>query len=180
MNKNENKGKKKYILIIFLILFFIFLIYSYIGDYSQGKKTGELFFQTIFGMLKIIPFAFILIGLFEVWIDRKTVIKHLGKDSGFKAYFWVLILAGFTVGGLFTAFPLADSLRKKGASLKVVFTYLGFSGIVRLPMTIFEITFLGVSFTLTRLLVTVPLFLLVGIILGTVLDKSDFEFNSQN
>jgi uncharacterized membrane protein YraQ (UPF0718 family) len=173
----DKKGKKKYILILFTILFLGFIAYSYLNSFQAGQKTGKIFFHTLYEMLKILPFAFILIGLFEVWIKKETVIKHLGDKSGLKGYFWVLILASFTVGGLFTAFPLAESLRRKGASLKVIFAYLGFAAIVRIPMTIFEISFLGLPFTITRLSVTIPLFLLVGIFMGSILDKKGFEFN---
>ena len=176
-NNNSKKGKKKYILILFIGIFLLFIALSYFNNFSEGKKTGEMFFTTLYGMLKILPFAFILIGLFEVWVKKETVIKHLGDNSGIKGYFWVLILAGFTVGGLFTAFPLAESLRKKEASLKVIFAYLGFAGIVRIPMTIFEISFLGLPFTIIRLSVTIPLFLLIGILIGSFLDKKGFEFN---
>ena len=171
------KGKKKYLLISFTILFLGFIAYSYLNNFQEGQKTGKVFFNTLYEMLKILPFAFILIGLFEVWIKKETVIKHLGNNSGLKGYFLVLILASFSVGGLFTAFPLADSLRKKGASLKVIFAYLGFAGIVRIPMTIFEISLLGLPFTITRLVVTIPLFFLTGILIGSILDKKGFEFN---
>lgn len=133
-------------------------------------------------MLKILPCAFILIALFEVWIKRETVVKHLGKGSGPKAYLTVLILAGFSVGGLFVALPLAETLYKKGASLSVIFAYLGFAGIVRIPMTIFEISFLGLQFTAVRLLVTIPLYLFFGIIFGKILEKRGYQinFNSTN
>ncbi len=185
MNQNQNnkttlkspKKKKKFILLFFIIIFLLFLVFSYFSNFTEGQKTGKIFFRTLYGMIKILPFAFILIGLFEVWIKKETVIKHLGDNSGIKGYFWILILAGFTVGGLFTAFPLAESLRKKGASLKVIFAYIGFAGIVRIPMTIFEISFLGFPFTIVRLSVTIPLFLLIGIIIGGFLDKRGFEFN---
>ncbi len=176
-SSSKKKRKKKYILILFIIFFLGFIIYSYLNNFQEGQKTGKIFFHTLYEMLKILPFAFILIGLFEVWVKKETVIKHLGDNSGLKGYFWVLILASFTVGGLFTAFPLAESLRKKGASLKVIFAYLGFAGIVRIPMTIFEISFLGLPFTVTRLSITIPLFLLIGVFIGSILNKKDFHFN---
>ncbi|RLC24925.1 MAG: hypothetical protein DRH21_04700, partial [Deltaproteobacteria bacterium] len=62
-----------------------------------------------------------------------------------------------------------------GASLKIIFTYLGFVGVFRIPMTIFEISFLGLPFTLVRLMVTVPLFLLIGIFMGTILKKRGYK-----
>ncbi len=167
----------RYIKIFFVFLLIIFIGLSYLNDYKTGKDTGDAFFHVLVEMLKILPFAFILIGLFEVWIEKETVIKHLGTNSGMKGYLWVFILAGFSVGGLYVAFPLAETLYKKGASLKVIFAFLGFAGIIRIPMTIFEISFLGLPFTIVRLMVTIPLFLLIGIFLGSILEKRGFKFN---
>jgi len=167
--------KSKLLNIVLITIFFGFIGISYFIDYDGGEKTASAFLSVLIEMLKILPCAFILIGLFEVWIKRETVIKHLGEDSGIKGYLWVFLLAGFSVGGLFTAFPLADTLNKKGASLKVIFTYLGFVGIFRIPMTIFEISFLGLPFTIVRLMVTVPLFLLIGIAFGIILKKRNYK-----
>lgn len=167
--------------IITFVLFAIFALFvgvSFLINYDGGEKTGIAFADVMIEMLKILPFAFILIGLFEAWIKRETVIKHLGDESGKRGYLLVLLLAGFTVGGLFVAFPLADTLYKKGASLKIIFAYLGFAGVFRIPMTIFEISFLGLPFTVVRLLVTIPLFLLVGIVMGKVLKARNYRLNS--
>jgi uncharacterized membrane protein YraQ (UPF0718 family) len=159
-------------------LFLIFVAISFGTGFEKGKETGRTFLDVLSEMMKILPSAFILIGLFEIWVDRGTIIKHLGDNSGAKGYFWVMLLAGFSVGGLYVAFPLAQTLHNKGASLKVIFAYLGFAGIFRIPMTLFELSFLGIPFTLVRLLVTAPLFLLTGIILGTILKKKGFQLKS--
>lgn len=153
----------------------MFVGISYLMDFDKGEKTGQAFLIVLIEMLKILPCAFILIGLFEVWVKKETIIQHLGDNCGVKGYIWVLLLAGISVGGLYVAFPLAETLNKKGASLKIIFTYLGFVGVFRIPMTIFEISFLGLPFTLVRLMVTVPLFLLTGIVLGTVLRKRQYK-----
>ncbi len=171
--------KTKIINYILLLLFFIFIGISFLINFDKGEKTGSAFLSVLFEILKILPCAFILIGLFEVWIKKETVIHHLGENSGIKGYIWVLLLAGFSVGGLFVAFPLAETLSKKGASLKIIFTYLGFVDIFRIPMTIFEISFLGLPFTAVRLLITVPLFLLAGIFLGTVLKKRNYRLKEE-
>jgi uncharacterized membrane protein YraQ (UPF0718 family) len=161
--------------IVLIVIFFGFIGTSYLIDFEGGEKTARAFADILVEMLKILPFAFILIGLFDVWMKKETVLRHLGEGSGIRGYLWVFLLAGFSVGGLYVAFPLADSLYKKGASLKIVFTYLGFVGVLRIPMTIFEISFLGLPFTLVRLLVTVPLFLLIGIFLGSILKKRGYK-----
>jgi len=167
--------KSKLINLLRIIIFFAFIGVSYLMDFDKGEKTGQAFLSVLIEMLKILPCAFILIGLFEVWVKKETIIKHLGDNSGIKGYLWVLLLAGFSIGGLFVAFPLAETLNKKGASLKIIFTYLGFVGVFRIPMTIFEISFLGLPFTLVRLMITIPLFMLTGIVLGTVLRKRQYK-----
>jgi len=162
---------------IFLVLIIGYFGISYLVGYGQGQKTGIVFAEILIKMFKILPCAFILIGLFEVWVKQETVMKHLGENSGLKGYVWVLLLAGFSIGGLYVAFPLAETLHKKGASLEIIFAYLGFAGVCRIPMTIFEISFLGLPFTLIRLLITIPLFLLIGILMGKILQKKNYELN---
>lgn len=162
---------------ILISMFVTFIGISYMVDYDNGVNTGKAFLDVLIEMLKILPCAFILLGLFEVWVKKDTVMQHLGDACGVKGYLWILLLAGFSVGGLYVAFPVAQSLHRKGASLKIIFTYLGFVGIVRIPMTIFEITFLGLPFTIVRLAVTIPLFLLVGIVTGTILKKRGYNLN---
>ena len=169
--------KGQLIYIIFFVLFVGFVGVSYLTDYGNGQRTGLAFISGLIEILKILPCAFVLIGLFEVWVKKETVIKHLGEKSGLKGYFEVLILAGFSIGGLYVAFPLAETLHKKGASLKIIFAYLGFTGVCRIPMTIFEISFLGLPFTIVRLMVTIPLFLLIGILMGVILKKKNYELN---
>ena len=61
--------------------------------------------------------------------------------------------------------------------MKIIFAYLGFTGVCRIPMTIFEISFLGLPFTIVRLMVTIPLFLLIGILMGGILKKKNYELN---
>ncbi len=75
-------------------------------------------------MLKILPCAFILIGLFEVWVKKEIIEKHLGEESGIKGYMGAILLAGTIAGGLLVAFPVAYSMYNKGAKLSVIFTYI--------------------------------------------------------
>lgn len=128
-------------------------------------------------MLKIIPFAFVLIGLFEVWVKRETVEKHLGEESNFLSYFWAIVLAGTTVGGIYISLPVSYSLYKKGARLSVIFTYIGASTITRIPMTIFEASFLGVKFTVVRFLTSLPLLIISSLLLEKYLKKRGFKLS---
>ena len=86
-----------------------------------------------------------------------------------------MLLAGTTVGGLYVAFPMAYSLCNKGAKLQVIFAYIGAVAICRVPMTLFEASFMGVKFTIIRLLVSLPLVILFSILLGGYLTKNNYK-----
>ncbi len=151
--------------------FALFLIVSAILKFQPGIEIQQAFLNFSWALVKVVPFAFILIGLFEVWIPKKTVEKHLGEKSRFKGYFWSIVLASTTVGGLFVALPVAGTLAKKGARSGILLTYLGMATICRIPMTVFEATFVGVKFTLIRYLVSVPLVIIAAEIMAIMLPK---------
>jgi len=60
----------------------------------------------------------------------------------------------------------------------VILAYLGFSGITRIPMTLFEISFLGAEFTLVRYLTAVPLVVVSSWLLGRLLTARGFELRN--
>jgi uncharacterized membrane protein YraQ (UPF0718 family) len=116
-----------------------------------------------------------LIGLFEVWVKREMIEKHFGEGSGFKGYLWAILLSGTAVGGVYIAFPIAYSLYGKGAKLSVIFTYIGAAAICRIPMAIFEASFLGIKFTAIRWLVSLPLVIVTSMLLGNYLTKRNYK-----
>ena len=162
-------SKNKIIQLATAFIFGIFVIVSLMMDFDTGAKMGDVFLKNLKEMFTVLPFAFMLIGLFEVWVKRETVEKHLGEEGGWKGYVWVMLLGSMTIGPMLTALPVAQSLLKKGAALSVVLTYIGASAICRIPMTIFELTYLGPQFTITRYLTAIPLTIISSLILGRLL-----------
>lgn len=161
--------------IVIFVLYGIFLGYSFSSEYEPGIIMGNTFFHFISDLVIIMPCVFILLGLFEVWVKRETVEKHLGENSNFLSYIWVILLAGTSVGGLYLAFPVAYTLYKKGAKLSVIFTYIGSSAVCRIPMTVFEASFMGLKFTLIRLIVSIPLIIISSLLLEKYLIHINFE-----
>jgi len=155
--------------------YLLFLVASFVFGFNPGKEIGYNFISFSVDMLKLLPCAFILIGLFEVWVKRETVERHFGEGSGIRGYIWALLLGGTTIGGLYVAFPVAYSLYGKGAKLSVILTYMGASGICRVPMTIFEASFMGIKFAMIRLMVSLPLVILTSIALGDYLVKRNYK-----
>lgn len=63
---------------------------------------------------------FILIGLFDVWIPREKIEKHVGSGSGAKGISLMILLAITQVGPLYAAFPVAHLLWKKDSGTKAM------------------------------------------------------------
>jgi len=161
--------------IAYISIYFLFLAVSFVLGYNPGKEIGYNFVSFLLYMLKILPCAFILIGLFEVWVKRELIEKHLGEESGIKGYIWITLFAGTIAGGLLVAFPIAYSLYNKGAKLSIVFTYIGAAAICRIPMTLYEASFMGVKFTMIRLLFSLPLVIITSILLEKYLGKRNYK-----
>ncbi len=160
---------------ITLLVYGLFLGGSFLTGYLPGQKAGRDFVYFGWDMLRILPPVFILIGLFEVWVSPEAVQKHCGKDSDWRSYLWAILLAGTCVGGIQMAFPVAYALYKKGARLRMIFTYVGAAAICRIPLTTFEISFLGLKFTLIRWLVSLPLVMVVAVFLERSLDAKGYR-----
>ena len=80
--------------------------------YLIGFSTGEQLFETTFRrffneMLTILPCMFIIIGLFDVWIPKEKLERHIGKGSGIKSTDLIVLLAVIQRGSLYVAFPFA-------------------------------------------------------------------------
>ncbi len=170
--KNNNKVRNN------LILFFSFLgiiLISYLFNFEIGIRIGDNFMIFARDMIKILPPAFILIGLFDVWVDRKTIEKNFGKSSGLKKYIYSILLAATTVGGTFVAFPVANSLYHKGAQYSSIFTYITAASLVMIPMSIMEASILGLKFTMIRIGVSLPLVVLSSILLEKYFENREYN-----
>ena len=156
---------------LLILIYGLLILLSFVTNYKPGITVGVNFYSFAISMLKILPCAFILIGLFEVWVKREAIERHFGESSGFRGYLWAILLSSTTVGGAYVAFPVAHSLLHKGAKLSVVLTYVGAAAIARIPMTIFESTYLGLKFSIIRLAISLPLVILSSIIIDRYFHK---------
>jgi len=175
--KQMKKILKKYKFDFPIILAFtIFIGYSFYFHYNPGISIfKDDFWMFMKEMLLALPVMFILVGLFDVWVSKEKVQKQIGKSSGLRGVLWVMLLAFMSAGPLYAAFPVAYILWKKGTSPINVFIYLGSTSVLKIPMLSFEIGFLGIKFSLMRILFSIPIFILVGIVMGKYFEKKKLE-----
>lgn len=168
-----NKHVKNY---IWIILFIILSVGSYFVGFTPGVVIYSSFNEFFIEMLSFIPFLFILVGLFDVWVPKETIEKHIGKESGVKGIFLVVLLAMLQAGPLYGAFPVAYILYKKGASVRNIFIYLGAFSSMKIPMLGIEMGYLGIKFTVLRTLISLPLFIIIGYVMEKIVGE-DFKIN---
>lgn len=162
-----NKNIRNYMI---FVVFILFSLVSWLINFEFGISVWDNFLVFAIDMVIILPPAFILIGLFDVWAKKESIEKHFGQTNNPLRFVYSILLASTTVGGTFVAFPLANSLYHKGAKFSSIFTYVTAASLFMIPMTIMEAGMLGIRFTLIRLISSIPF-----IILGSILLERYFE-----
>lgn len=161
------------------LVFFTFLAFigvSYLINFELGQNVGRNFYIFAKDMVLILPPAFVLIGLFDVWVKREHIEKSFGNKSGLIKYVYAILLAATTVGGTFVAFPVANSLYHKGAGYDSIVTYVTAASLFMIPMSVMEASILGIEFTLLRLGLSIPLIILMANILNYYFKKIEYKF----
>jgi len=149
-----------------------------------GLKSLELTKQNVIEMISVIPPIFILLGLLDVWVDRATMMKYIGKGSGFKGVLLAFLLGSAAAGPLYAAFPVAGIMLKKGSSLFNVFIFIGAWSTTKIPMLTFEAASMGLTFTLIRLGLSIIGILAIALITEKSLNKEQqkevYELNNKD
>jgi len=158
----------KWVLTLLVINIIVGIMYPNIGKLSF-QNTKANFLQ----ILAIIPPVFILLGLLDVWVERTTMIKYLGKGSGIKGFAIALLLGSVAAGPLYAAFPVALVMLKKRASLFNVFVFIGAWSTTKIPMFTFEIASLGVKFGTVRMCCSLVGITLIALLISGLLNKKD-------
>ena len=169
---NKNKERIKLIKNIIILLSFILLAIILSFIYPEKKQS---IINTSLGllieMLLILPAVMILVGLFTIWVPKELINKYLGKASGLKGMIIAFILGALPTGPLYVAFPLANNLLKKGASIKNIVIFLSAWACIKIPQEIVEIQFLGVKFMVLRLLLTIIFVSLMALFIEMIYRK---------
>ncbi|MFH0914729.1 MAG: permease [Chloroflexota bacterium] len=166
---------KKHKSYVWVAAYAVLTLLSFTLGFNPGKAVFTKFTQSFVEMVTFVPFLFIIVGLFDVWVPKEKIQKHIGQESGIKGMVLVILLAMLQAGPLYGAFPVAYMLFRKGASIKNIFIYLGAFSSLKIPMLGIEIGYLGLQFSLVRTLVSLPLFIGIGYLMEKYLKNRHFE-----
>jgi uncharacterized membrane protein YraQ (UPF0718 family) len=161
----------RYFLVLLVLNLLLLLLFP-----SVGRKSFNITWQNTLEMLSVIPPIFILLGLLDVWVDRQTMMKFMGKDAGFIGIVIAFVLGSAAAGPLYAAFPVAGVLLKKGCKLSNVLIFIGAWSTTKIPMLLFEASAMGWKFMLTRFLIDIPVIALIAYLTERFLNDKDKQF----
>lgn len=150
---------KKYKIALILLLVNIVVVFV---NPVIGKESFNIVGKSLVDLISVIPPIFILLGLLDVWVEKETMVKFLGKGSGIKGILIAFLLGSAAAGPLYAAFPVAQVFIGKGSKLSNVLIFIGAWSTTKIPLMLFEASSLGAKFTLVRFLLNIPVILIIS------------------
>lgn len=124
-------------------------------------------------MLLIMPVIFVLTALLDVWVPKEKIMRYLGQGSKAKGALLSLLLGSISAGPIYAAFPLCTMLHKKGASIRNLVIILSAWAVIKVPMLLNEMAFLGLRFMAIRWVLTVLSILVFSWMTARVVQEAD-------
>ncbi|KUO59424.1 MAG: permease [Gracilibacter sp. BRH_c7a] len=167
----------RYRFFLLLVVVNIFLLFL---KPDLGTKSISITWSNLVGMLTILPPIFIFLGLLDVWVERETMIKIMGENSGILGVFIAYFLGSAAVGPLYAAFPVAGVLLKKGCKFSNVLIFMGAWSTTKIPLLLFEASSMGTDFMLLRFALNIPGIALIAYFTAKMLSPKERAVIYQN
>lgn len=124
-------------------------------------------------MIMIMPVIFVLTALLDIWVPKEKIVKYLGEESKSRGVVLSFVMGSVSAGPIYAAFPMCVMLHKKGASIRNIVIILSSWAVIKVPMLLNEIKFLGVKFMAVRWVLTVISILIFSWITAKIVKDSD-------
>ncbi len=161
---------------IFVVLAYLFTFIFKRGIGIAALKNSIYYFKEL---LSIMPVILLLTALLDLWVPKKVIVDNLGSSSGFKGIFFSFALGGISAGPIYAAFPISLMLLKKGASIRNIIIILSSWAVIKVPMLINEVKFLGPTFMAVRWILTVIAIIVFSYIGSKIVKKEDIPMKME-
>lgn len=158
----KNKLKKRYIFLLLVIGLYIFI---YFWNYILFLESIYIFIDYFIKLLPSLIFMWILLYIFNIFLNPKKLKKYLKESLGMKKYFFIIFLAVISSGPIYAWYPLLGDLKKHGLkeSFIAIFLYARSIKPALLPLML---TYFSFSFVILLTILTITFSLLSGFIIG--------------
>lgn len=163
------KVKENRFLVIVLLTYIIMFIINPAMATESVKNSGYYIKE----MLMIMPVIFVLTALLDMWVPKEKIMRYLGKEAGVKGIFLSFVVGSISAGPIYAAFPMCVMLHKKGATIRNIVIILSSWAVIKVPMLLNEVKFLGLKFMIIRWLLTVITIVIFSWITAKVIKDED-------
>lgn len=140
---------------------------------NLGMASLTITAENLKEMLLIMPPIFILLGLLDVWVQKETMIKLMGENSGLLGIIIAFLLGSIAAGPLYVAFPFVGVLIKKGSKFFNLLIFIGAWSATKIPISLFEASVMGWKFMLTRYFIDIPVIILIAYIVNKAVSSHE-------
>jgi len=128
----------------------------------QGLRIAWRYFYTMVPRMAV---ALLVSGFFSVLVPTELIASSIGAESGIRGIITASLVGGFTPGGPIIAFPVVFVLQKAGAGVPQLIAFLTAWSVFAFHRIIaFEVPLMGIRFTALRVLSSLVLPPLAGIL----------------
>lgn len=160
---------------IFLIVVAAAYILMFLIKPTMGVTSMKNSAYYIKEMLMIMPVIFVLTALLDTWIAKEKITKYLGKESKVNGIILSFVLGSISTGPIYAAFPMCVMLHKKGASVRNLVIILSSWAVIKVPMLLNEVKFLGMKFMAIRWVLTVIAIVVFSWVTAKIVKDEDID-----
>ena len=140
------------------------------GGVARLEESGRESLSLVSQVWPNFVLGMVLAGLITVAIPNELLGRYLGEDSGLRGVLLATLVGAVTPGGPYLQFPILAGLHRSGVAAGPLAAYLTSWSVIAVHRTvIWEMPFLGVPFSFSRLILSLFMPVLVGMALPQVL-----------
>ncbi len=123
-------------------------LYALVGFFNPSLTAQALssFESLLIRILPVLLLVFGLLFLASLFLERKWLVRHLGRASGIGGWALTVLCGILSAGPLYAWYPLLGELKEKGVSSALITTFL-YSRALKLPLLPLMVHYFGVAYT---------------------------------
>jgi uncharacterized membrane protein YraQ (UPF0718 family) len=164
MSLKESKKTMYFLLVIGVAYIILFII-----NKEYFSKAIITTFTIIKNILPIFIIIFILTILINYCITKKTITKHLKKDS-LKSWTFAVIGGVISSGPIYMWYPLLSEAKEKGISSGLIACFL-YNRAIKIPLLPLMIFYFEIKYILILLITMIIMSVFQGILINKLIKK---------
>jgi uncharacterized membrane protein YraQ (UPF0718 family) len=150
----------------------VVLIYGMTAFFAPEliSRAFVFFVQVLARVIPVLALVFVLIFLFDLFLNPKRVEKYIGKKSGFKGWLVAIVAGILSSGPVYAWYTVLSELREKGMRTSLVAVFL-YNRAVKFPLLPLMVHYFGVRYTLVLSLYLIGFSIISGLIMEKIEDK---------